>query len=315
MILTVTANTTIDQTLLIPAFEFNRTIRATGSTYSMGGKPTDASYILGALGISSHAIGCAAGALGEKVKAMLHARGVTTEFIPVNGETRLNTVIAYEHGADNRTGGQTTITTNTLEVTADQRDALITLYRERLTDAAVVVLGGTLPRGLDPAFYTHLISLANERGIPTIFDADEPNLSAGLQARPTYIKPNQFELERLTGKPIPDIESAYRAGREILQRRGTQPIITLGELGAIAVLKEVTYFIPPLAIDVISAGGAGDGVLAGIAASIDQGKPIEDGLRLGFACAAAVCLLPGTADCRPDDVNRFLAQIELKPYP
>jgi 1-phosphofructokinase family hexose kinase len=312
MILTVTANTTLDQTLMIPAFEYNRTLRATASITSMGGKPTDASYILGALNIPSHAIGFAAGALGEKVEAMLGARGVTTDFIAVDGETRLNTVLVYERGADGAAGGMTTITTNTLDVTPQHITRLFSLYDSLLDQACVIVLGGTLPRGVEPSFYTALIERANARGIPTIFDADQPNLAAGLAARPTYIKPNEFELERLIGTPVPDVDSTIRAGRDILEQVGTQPIITLGERGAVAVLRHATYFIPPLPIPIVSANGAGDGVLAGVAASIQHKQPIEDGLRLGFACAAAVCLLPGTADCRADDVWRLRAQIALQ---
>jgi len=38
-------------------------------------------------------------------------------------------------------------------------------------------------------------------------------------------------------------------------------------------------------------------------------------LKLGFAAAAAVCLQPGTADCRKADVEQFIPQIELMPYP
>ncbi|MDX2161618.1 MAG: hexose kinase [bacterium] len=309
MILTVTPNTTVDQTLILPAFEFNRTIRATSVTYSMGGKPTDASFILGTLGIPSYAIGLAAGAMGEKVKTLLNGRGVITDFIPVGGETRLNTILAYP-------GGQTTITTNTLEVTPEHIDLLKNLYADLLPRASVVVMGGTLPVGVDPSLYADLIALARARSLPVIFDADQPNLGAGLAARPTIIKPNQFELERLTGEPIPDMAAAYQAGRRILAEYGTIPVITLAEQGGLAVLPgDRAYFIPPLPIDVVSAGGAGDGVLAGMAASFARRQPLEDGLRLGFACAAAVCLLPGTADCRPEDVERFLPLIDLRPYP
>lgn len=307
MILTVTPNTTLDQTLMIPAFEFNRTIRATSVTYGMGGKPACASYVLGTYGIPSYAIGFAAGSMGEKMKGMLNARGVTTEFIGVGGETRLNTLIAYPNG-------MTTITTNTLEVTLDHQAQLKDLLRELLGDASVVVLGGTLPSQVDPSFYTDLITMIRARHVPVIFDADEPNLSAGLQARPTYIKPNQFELERLVGTPIPDIAAAYAAGRQIVEQYGTIPIITMGDQGGLAVLPDKAYFIPPLKIEVVSPGGAGDAVLAGIAASVNQQKPLEEGLRLGFAFAAAVCLMPGTADYRPEDVAAFYPQVALQPY-
>src|SRR5262249_11843487 len=93
---------------------------------------------------------------------------------------------------------------------------------------------------------------------------------------------------------------------------GTAPIMTFGGEGALAVLPGKAYRIPPLKIEVVSAAGAGDAVLAGVAASIERRQPIEEGLRLGIAAAAAVCLMPGTADCRREDVERFLPQVALE---
>jgi 1-phosphofructokinase family hexose kinase len=295
---------------MIPALQENHTIRATGSFYSMGGKPTDASWILGEMGIPSHALGFAAGLVGQKVEAMLRARGVTPDFIQVGGETRINVVVIAEE-----VGSQTTITTSTLDVELEHLAALREKYVAALEGASCVVLGGTLPKAVLPAFYTEYIQLARERGVPTIFDAAEANLRAGLAARPTYIKPNQDELAQLTGKPVTTLGDAYRAGRSILEQFGTAPIMTFGSEGALAVLPERAYRIPPLNIEVVSAAGAGDAVLAGLAASIERGQPIEEGLKLGTAAAAAVCLMPGTADCRREDVERLLPQVVLIPYP
>ena len=42
---------------------------------------------------------------------------------------------------------------------------------------------------------------------------------------------------------------------------------------------------------------------------------IEEGLRLGVAAATAVCLQPGTAAYDVADMERFLPQVELIPYP
>jgi fructose-1-phosphate kinase PfkB-like protein len=157
--------------------------------------------------------------------------------------------------------------------------------------------------------------LARERRIPVIFDAAEPNLSAGLSARPTYIKPNRDELEALVGHPLPTMDDVYNAGRDIIAQYDACPIISLGADGGLAVLPARAYHIPPLAVNVVSPAGAGDAVLAGLAASIDRGLSIEEGLRLGFAAATAVLLQPGTADCRRADVDTFLPRIELLPYP
>jgi fructose-1-phosphate kinase PfkB-like protein len=91
-------------------------------------------------------------------------------------------------------------------------------------------------------------------------------------------------------------------------------IISLGKLGALAVLPDRAYRIPPLKIKVINTAGAGDGVLAGLAAALSKGRSIEDGLQLGFPAAAAVCLSPATANCCREDVEAFLPKIRLISY-
>ncbi|MEZ4669465.1 MAG: 1-phosphofructokinase family hexose kinase [Anaerolineae bacterium] len=309
MIVTLTPNTTIDHTVFIPAYQPGKTIRATHSLFSTGGKPTDASYILGALGIPSLALGFAAGNTGKQVEALLRGRGVTVDYIQVEGESRLNTVIVTSDGHP-----QTTITTATMQVLPEHIEALWPQYKRALDQASVVVTGGTLPKGVQPAFYDRAISMARERGIPVIFDAAQPNLSAGLHAKPTFIKPNADELTELVGESITSLEAAFGVGQSILDQYGTASVMTFGGEGALAVLPDKAYRIPPLKITVSSAAGAGDAVLAGLAASIERGQPVEEGLRLGIAAAAAVCMLPGTADCRREDVERLLPQVELIPF-
>ncbi|MDL1899941.1 1-phosphofructokinase family hexose kinase [Anaerolineae bacterium CFX9] len=309
-ILTLTANTTIDLTVFVPRVELNRTLRSTRAVTSLGGKPTDASWILGEIGVPSKALGFAAGLNGRRMEAMLQAKGVLTDFDWVDGETRTNVVLI---GEEDHT--HTTISTTTMSITQEQVERLKQHFLAELADAAVVVLGGTLPAGMTPDFYTEMIAAAKQAGVPVVFDAAEPNLSAGLRSHPDYIKPNRDELAGLVGADILTPEDAYHAGREVLQRYGTCPIITLGSAGTVAVLEDRAYRIPPLPVEVVSAAGAGDGMLAGIAASIYRGEPIEGGLRLGTACASAVCLMPGTADCRREDVERFLPEVRLISYP
>jgi 1-phosphofructokinase family hexose kinase len=310
MILTLTPNTAFDLTVVIPKFTPDRTIRATQTYHSMGGKPTDASWILGRMGETNLALGLSAGAIGEKVKGMLNELGVITDFVEADGETRINTVIL-----DKTTGEQTTITTASMSVNETHLTHLREKYVDILKNATVLITGGSLPSGVPSEFYTEVIQLAHEHHVPVIFDVSEPNLSIGLKAKPTFIKPNKDELSTLVGHGISTIEEAYRIGQDILQQYGTQSVITFGQAGALAILKDCAYRIPPIGIDVQSAAGAGDAVLAGLAHSIHHGHPIEDGLRLGIATATAVCLQVGTAAYDVADMERFLPQVELILYP
>ncbi len=309
MILTITANTTMDQTVFIPSLIPNTTIRATQTAHSMGGKPTDASWILGKMGIPSIAVGFKAGGIGDKIESMLNSREVQTDFVPVGGESRMNVIIIAE-----AQGSHTTITTSTLDVTEAQIQTLYDKVESYLPAVNCVVLGGTLPKAVPPSFYTDVIRQIRQHDIPVIFDADEPNLSAGLQSSPTYIKPNEHELSRLTGRDIQTLDDAYHAGREIIDKYGTSPIVTLGERGSLAVLPDKTYRIHPIAVEVVSPAGAGDGMLAGLALALDRGESIEEGLIHGTTFATAILNRLETAEYNLDDIAPIREQVQIEAY-
>ena len=304
MILTVTLNPAVDRTYLIKDFAWNRTIRSGQAVLGMGGKGTDASWVLGELGYANLALGFAAGDTGRLMEKMLRARGCRTDFVWVEGETRTNIVIIGERG-------QSTLTEPGLQIGAGALERLRRKFNKALKTASCVVIGGTVPPGIDAAIYTELVESARAAGLPVVFDASGPGLKAGMAGRPTVAKPNIDEIAELYGRPINSVEEAYKAGRELQDRYGAALVITLGKDGALAVLTGRAYTIPVLRIPVASAAGAGDAVLAGLAAALSEGRSMEDGLRLGFAAAAAVCLNTATADCRKADVERLLPQVEL----
>jgi len=309
MIITVTLNPAIDRTLFIKEFAWNRTIRASQTVLGMGGKATDASWILGELGYANVAMGFAAGDTGKQMEKMLRERGCQTDFVWVEGETRTNIVIISEEGK-----GQSTLATSGVQIEAGHIEKFRKRFTAALKKASCVLIGGSVPPGLDVSIYTELVSQARQAGLPVVFDASGPGLKAGIEGHPTIAKPNIDEFAELYGQPVTTIEAASRAGRELQAKYGTAFVITLGKEGALALLHDRAYRIHVLQIPVVSTAGAGDAVLAGLAAALSEGKPIEDGLRLGFAAAAAVCLTPATADCSKADVERLLPQVELVPY-
>ena len=310
MILSLTPNTTLDLTVFVPKLVTNTTIRATQTVHSLGGKPTDAAWILGRMGVGSLALGLAAGAVGDKVRAMLEQFGVTVDFVGADGETRINTVII-----DESSGEHTTITSASMFVEPRHLSQLRDGYARALESASVVITGGSLPPGMTPAFYADVIAMARERAVPVIFDAAQPNLEVGLGARPAFIKPNNHELAALLGRELEGVDALYDAGQEVMERYGSQVVISRGKRGALAILRDRSYRIPPIEVAVSSPAGAGDAILAGLAHALHHDAPLEEGLRLGVAAATAVCLQPGTAAYDVADMRRFLPQVELIPYP
>lgn len=308
MILAVNPNTGIDRVLFVPRVAWNRTLRATASAWGMAGKASDAAWVLGALGYRPTLLGFAAGETGQRMRAMLEARGVRTDFTWTGGTSRTNIVIVGQED-----GTHTTITAEGLEVLPEHVDDLRARYTQALEQATCVILAGKLPDGVDLALNPELIRQAHARGVPVVYDASGPALPIGLEAAPTMVKPNREELEALVGRALRTQADVRAAARDILARGVKIVLATLGTEGALAVTEGRAYHIPPVPVEVVNPAGAGDAVLAGMAAALAQGKPFEEGLRLAFAAAAAVCLTPGTADCRREDVERLLPQVQLIP--
>jgi 1-phosphofructokinase family hexose kinase len=309
MIVSVTANTALDHTLFVNTLIPHTTNRASASTFSMAGKPADAAWVLSELGISSLALGFAAGNIGRQMDEMLRERGIQTDFVWVDGQTRINTVIVEQGNHP-----QTTVTTNTLIVSPAHTQQLQEKYTHCLGKATCIIIGGSLPKNVPVSLYENFVSQARSKGIAVVLDATGAALRAGLNGSPSAIKPNRDELEELVGYPVKTNEQIYQAACQVYQTYHTGVVASLGGDGALACLGDRAYWIPPLKVEVSSPAGAGDAVTAGLAFAFAEKKPIEEGLRLGIAAAAAVVMRPGTADCRREDIERFLLQVQLIPY-
>ena len=309
MIVTVTPNTCIDRTLVVREFILNKTVRAARWATGMGGKAADASWILGEYGIPSLALGFKAGESGRQMEQMLQSRGTQTDFTEVEGETRVHTVIVMADGS-----GQSTFSVTSLKVAPAHIQDLEDRFSAVLGSADCIVIGGTLPAGVPEDLFARLISRARDHKVPVIFDASGNALRKGLDGQPTLIKPNRDELEEFTGHRLATLEEIYKAGRDIQSTYGCSPVVTLGGEGTLAILPDRSYLIPVLPVDVVSTAGAGDGMLAGLAAALSTGKSMEEGLRLGTAMAGAVCMQLATADCRKADIDALLPRVQLIPY-
>ena len=307
MIITLTPNTGIDFTLKLSSFQLNSTIRALDSAWGMGGKATDVSWTLGKLGVSTRALGFAAGPNGIRMETMLRDRGVETDFTWVDGETRLNTIIVVAGE------GQSTITSSTLKVAPEHLADFGARYQKALARASCVVLGGSLPGGVPVDFYSEAIAQAHRQNVPVIFDSSGPSLLAGIKSRPDVIKPNLTELRELLGY-VPASQSDMRGAAEKLRDEyGSNVIVTMGSQGAVAVFSSGSYFVHPLSLPVESVAGAGDGVLAGMALAYLHRESLEYGLLHGFALAGAILQTLPTADLEVEGYEGLLPQIRMEP--
>ncbi|MBL8660148.1 MAG: D-glycero-beta-D-manno-heptose 1-phosphate adenylyltransferase [Rhodospirillales bacterium] len=125
------------------------------------------------------------------------------------------------------------------------------------------------------------------------------------------IAPNRAELAEALGESI----AAGREGeavRALIDRFGFAAVLaTLGKDGMILATAAETVALPAEAHEVFDVSGAGDTVVATLAAALAAGAPLADAAALANVAAGLVVAKVGTAVAAPDELVRALRHRDL----
>ncbi len=305
MIHTVTVNPALDLTYRIPAIKFDDTIRAAKVYRAAGGKGINVSRVVARLGHATVAMGFAGGRAGDEVEELLREERVRTWFTRQQAATRTNVILQDDEGRQVRVSGPgATPSAEEVELLKGS------IFELRAPD--FLVLSGSLLKGMDEHFYCDLIDRAHREGIKVAADADSEQLKRMVEAGAQIIKPNRFELARLVGREVDSDDEVVTASREALTKGVRVVLASLGGDGAILVSEREVWKATPPKVEVDSAVGAGDSMLAGALVARAEGANWADVLRLGVACGTATATTPGTELCHFETVKRILPQVELR---
>ncbi|MBT0571028.1 carbohydrate kinase family protein [Curvibacter sp. CHRR-16] len=100
------------------------------------------------------------------------------------------------------------------------------------------------------------------------------------------LKLNGMEAQALTGASVQTVEQAQEAVRALLARGVQRVVITLGAVGVVWGTAEQVVLEPAQPVQVLSATGAGDALLAGLVFADGCGWSTREAVRYGMACAA-----------------------------
>ncbi len=306
MIFTLTMNPCLDRYIYVDDLIVDDTIRAKKVVDYPAGKGIDVSRVIRELGGVSIAIALVGGDTGRKLEEMLDKEGVIYSSIRVPQETRMNIILESNKGQYRISMPGEKISVKKLQVVLEVLQALV---REK----DVVVVSGSLPKGVAAEFYTGIIFALKQWGATVYFDADGDKLKAGLISQPDYIKPNLHEFQRLIGKHVNTREEIISEAKKIIDIHDLQAILlTLGGEGAYLITKEKVLFTKTIKVNVKSAVGAGDSFLAGFVLKKTEDASDEEALRWANAAGTAAVMTPGTRLCRKADVERLIDRIEVE---
>lgn len=311
MIITVTLNAAIDKSLSVPSFRLGRRHRTVEQTTMAGGKGVNVARTLKTLGQPVIATGFAGGPTGTRIVEQLTEESILNDFVRIREDSRTNTAVY-----DPTNGQQTEINERGPAVTSKEvelfRDKLLYLAR----GADIVVMAGSLPRGVDADFYARLVRDLRRMNVLTVVDTDGEPLRQAVRAEPDVISPNVLEAEELVGHEFNDEEDRAIAVREMIQLGAREALMTMPD-GCIASMLEpggerqlYRVWIEPR--EAVAAVGSGDAFLAGYVASRYQRQPTEQCLRFAVACGAESTKRLGAGLIEPRELERVIGETAIE---
>lgn len=290
--ITITLNPAIDRVMYCKTSEIDKTNRAYKTVLSAGGKGINSSRMLTALGedVTAHIL--TGGFCGKQLCSMLSGEKIKFISHKISSETRNCIKIISDAGECtefNESGGP---------VSESEVKTLIDAVANSTDNTHTVILGGSIPQGVDKAVYNSVIKLLKNRHVSVLADCDGVALTAAVEALPDMIKPNVSELSDYLGYCVMSDFTALEAARRVYVEKGVSVLCTLGKNGAVYAGKygESTIaspYIPQSEIKGFS--GAGDTFLAAFISAIDNGCTLDDAMRFAAYAASEKIKLSGTA--------------------
>jgi len=289
MIITVTLNPAIDKTVTILNFTAGEVNRIETLRSDVGGKGINVSKCLKELGCESTAAAFWGGEAGRSGEAQLQQSGVESLPVFIGGTTRTNMKII-----DPEQGTNTDINEPGPQIKPEELELLIQKLDENLKESDILVLAGSIPKGISPDIYKELTARYKEKGVKVFLDADGESFAEGIKAVPYLIKPNIDELSRLAGEKLTDIRGILKAVKPLLQSGIEKIVVSMGAQGAVFIQRGRIFIASSIDVPVLSTVGAGDSMVAALAYGEEKGLDEKKTYKLSMAMGAASVMCSGT---------------------
>lgn len=129
--------------------------------------------------------------------------------------------------------------------------------------------------------------IAMENGVRVILNpAPAQALDRSLLQKVSILTPNESEAQMLSGITINSLDSARRAGSELVARGPKTVLITLGCRGALIVEKNRSELIPGFKVEVVDTTAAGDVFNGALTVALAQDLELKNAVQFANAAAA-----------------------------
>ncbi|PEQ10404.1 1-phosphofructokinase [Novosphingobium sp. PC22D] len=301
-IATLTMNPTIDVAYEVGLVKHTHKMRTQAETYAPGGGGINVARVFVRLGGNARCFYLSGGATGPALDGLVDLHQLVRTRIPIAEPTRVAAAV-LEHDS----GKEYRFTPEGPTVSEAEWQACLDALDE--AECGVMVLSGSLPRGVPADFYARAAAMMEKRGIDTVLDSSGEALRLGVEGgRLLLVKPSSGELEQMTGRTLnTTAEIGEEAMRIVTSGKAKYVAVTMGHEGAVLARKEGWVHAAAPEIEAQSAVGAGDSFLAAMIHAMLCGRDDLDAFRFGMAAGSAAVLSAGTGLAHPPDIERIFA--------
>lgn len=307
MILTVILDATINKRYVVDNLQNGNLNKVNEFTYTAGGKGINIARVAAITGEKVTATGFLGGYTGTFIAGELEDWGINTNFVNVSAENRVCLQVY-----DNTNKLQTEFTEPGGYVTNADQEELLTKYIKLVEKCSVVVISGSVPKGVDSTFYQCLIKLAKEKKKKVILNTNGILLKDSLKTLPGMIKLDLEDIKDFAGKPEITAEEALEAAKGI-QKSGIEVVVFFnGEKDARVICKEGVFEANIHTDKSICSIGCEEAMVAGFAAGYSKGLSIKDTIQFASAISAAKTLRLKTGLFLMKDMEDLKQKIQVK---
>jgi 1-phosphofructokinase family hexose kinase len=218
------------------------------------------------------------GKTGDELAGYLRDEQIPSHIIRLREPTRVNVIVTTKFGRQMRF--------NPLGPKLSRREwsAVSCQTLRLLSRAHLLILSGSLPRGVPVTAYAQLIRLAQGFGVKTLLDCDGPAFAAAVQARPFLVKPNEHELAQWRCKPLRSETEIVSAAKALSEETRGWVLVSRGPKRGLLVnvATGFQHIARPPRVKPRNTVGAGDALLAAVARRVECGAKPLDWLKTGL---------------------------------
>ncbi len=308
MILTICPNPSIDCTIELDSLNVGMLNKIQNKVETYSGKALNVAIGVSRLNSKCKSIGFMFENQQKMFEHVLEKEGVDYQFVTVKGDSRVNYKIIDKRSMlteINDKGGY---------VEKNLQDKLIELISIKSDNSSVVVMSGSLPKGVGSEFYGRAVD-AISKNAKIILDTEKENMLCALGRREIFmVKPNLKELETFAQKSVSDKKEIARACKSYIEKGVKYVLVSLGADGAVLTDGKKSYYCKSANVAVNSTVGAGDSMVAAACVALEQGTSLEELLKRAVAAGTAAVTTSGTNLFYKDKYDEIYQKIFVEEF-